>query len=64
MQAGDIAFAVPDSLVVTLERVLGNETIGNVLSWFLQVHYPFDNCELIVILLVNFILENKSRINV
>lgn len=34
LQAGDIAFSVPDSLVVTLERVLGNETIG-------KVHYPF-----------------------
>lgn len=29
MQAGDVAFSVPNSLVVTLERVLGNETIGN-----------------------------------
>lgn len=27
---GDVAFSVPDSLVVTLERVLGNETIGKV----------------------------------
>lgn len=27
-QAGDIAVSVPNSLVVTLERVLGNETIG------------------------------------
>ncbi|KAH9743652.1 Rubis-subs-bind domain-containing protein [Citrus sinensis] len=28
LQAGDVAFSVPNSLVVTLERVLGNETIG------------------------------------
>lgn len=28
LQAGDVAFSVPDSLVVTLERVLGNESIG------------------------------------
>ena len=28
LQKGDVAFSVPDSLVVTLERVLGNETIG------------------------------------
>ncbi|RWW02988.1 hypothetical protein BHE74_00011907 [Ensete ventricosum] len=27
-QAGDVAFRVPNSLVVTLDRVLGNETIG------------------------------------
>ena len=27
---GDVAFSVPNSLVVTLERVLGNETIGKV----------------------------------
>lgn len=27
-QAGDLAFSVPNSLVVTLDRVLGNETIG------------------------------------
>ncbi|KAH0728658.1 hypothetical protein KY290_003522 [Solanum tuberosum] len=32
LQAGDIAFAVPDSLVVTLERVLGNETIAELLT--------------------------------
>lgn len=30
LQVGDVAFSVPDSLVVTLERVLGNETIGKV----------------------------------
>lgn len=29
-QAGDVVFSVPNSLVVTLERVLGNETIGKV----------------------------------
>lgn len=28
LQAGDVAFSVPNSLVVTLERVLGNETVG------------------------------------
>ena len=27
---GDVAYSVPNSLVVTLERVLGNETIGKV----------------------------------
>ncbi|CAN4081758.1 unnamed protein product [Withania somnifera] len=32
LQAGDIAFSVPDSLVVTLERVLGNETIAELLT--------------------------------
>lgn len=32
-QVGDVAFSVPNSLVVTLERVLGNETIGKV-HWF------------------------------
>lgn len=31
-KAGDVAFAVPNSLVVTLKRVLGNETIGEVLT--------------------------------
>ena len=30
LQVGDVAFSVPNSLVVTLERVLGNETIGKV----------------------------------
>ncbi|CAK9185218.1 unnamed protein product [Ilex paraguariensis] len=30
LQAGDVAFSVPNPLVVTLERVLGNETIGKV----------------------------------
>uniref|UniRef100_A0A1D1ZHA4 Retinoic acid receptor RXR-gamma n=1 Tax=Anthurium amnicola TaxID=1678845 RepID=A0A1D1ZHA4_9ARAE len=29
LQAGDVAFSVPNSLIVTLERVLGDETIGN-----------------------------------
>lgn len=30
LQVGDVAFSVPNSLVVTLERVLGNESIGKV----------------------------------
>jgi hypothetical protein len=29
-QAGDVAFEVPMSLVVTLERVLGNESVGEI----------------------------------
>lgn len=41
MQAGDVAFSVPDSLVVTLERVLGNETIGKVL--LLLMSYALSN---------------------
>uniref|UniRef100_A0A5B7AH19 Putative histone-lysine N-methyltransferase setd3 isoform X2 n=1 Tax=Davidia involucrata TaxID=16924 RepID=A0A5B7AH19_DAVIN len=32
LQAGDISFSVPNSLVVTLERVLGNETIAELLT--------------------------------
>lgn len=32
MQPGDVAFAVPNSLVVTLERILGNETIAELLT--------------------------------
>ncbi|KAF4385793.1 hypothetical protein F8388_010349 [Cannabis sativa] len=32
LQIGDIAFSVPNSLVVTLERVLGNETIAELLT--------------------------------
>lgn len=32
LQAGDIAFSVPNSLVVTLERVLGNETVAELLT--------------------------------
>ncbi|KAA8548206.1 hypothetical protein F0562_004533 [Nyssa sinensis] len=32
LQAGDIAFSVPNSLVVTLERVLGNESIAELLT--------------------------------
>ncbi|KAH9792097.1 Rubis-subs-bind domain-containing protein [Citrus sinensis] len=32
LQAGDAAFSVPNSLVVTLERVLGNETIAELLT--------------------------------
>lgn len=31
-QVGDVAFSVPNSLVVTLERVLGNETVGMISS--------------------------------
>lgn len=30
LQASDVAVSVPNSLVVTLERVLGNETLGKV----------------------------------
>ncbi|KAF8378131.1 hypothetical protein HHK36_029468 [Tetracentron sinense] len=32
LQVGDVAFSVPSSLVVTLERVLGNETIAELLT--------------------------------
>ncbi|KAK8711031.1 hypothetical protein V6N13_146334 [Hibiscus sabdariffa] len=32
LQAGDVAFSVPSSLVVTLERVLGNETVAELLT--------------------------------
>ncbi|XP_044466877.1 actin-histidine N-methyltransferase [Mangifera indica] len=32
LQAGAVAFSVPNSLVVTLERVLGNETIAELLT--------------------------------
>ncbi|XP_077211929.1 uncharacterized protein LOC143847124 [Tasmannia lanceolata] len=32
LKAGDITFSVPNSLVVTLERVLGNETIAELLT--------------------------------
>ncbi|KAI4320139.1 hypothetical protein MLD38_033649 [Melastoma candidum] len=32
LQAGDLAFSVPNSLVVTLERVLGNESIAELLA--------------------------------
>ncbi|KAG0454986.1 hypothetical protein HPP92_024278 [Vanilla planifolia] len=31
LQAGDVAFSVPNSLVVTLERVLGDETVAELL---------------------------------
>jgi hypothetical protein len=31
-QAGDVAFEVPMSLVVTLERVLGDESVGEIAS--------------------------------
>ncbi|XP_022982701.1 ribulose-1,5 bisphosphate carboxylase/oxygenase large subunit N-methyltransferase, chloroplastic-like isoform X2 [Cucurbita maxima] len=32
LEVGDVAFSVPDSLVVTLERVLGNETVAELLT--------------------------------
>lgn len=32
LQAGDVAYLVPNSLVVTLDRVLGNETIAELLT--------------------------------
>ncbi|PSS30153.1 Histone-lysine N-methyltransferase [Actinidia chinensis var. chinensis] len=32
LQAGDVVFSVPNSLVVTLERVLGNENIAELLT--------------------------------
>ncbi|XP_057766928.1 uncharacterized protein LOC130987417 [Salvia miltiorrhiza] len=32
LQEGDVAFSVPNSLVVTLERVLGNETVAELLT--------------------------------
>ncbi|KAG6424792.1 hypothetical protein SASPL_115212 [Salvia splendens] len=32
LQEGDVAFCVPNSLVVTLERVLGNETVAELLT--------------------------------
>ncbi|CAO2833221.1 unnamed protein product [Amaranthus hypochondriacus] len=32
LQAGDVAFSVPNSLVVTLEKVLGNETVAELLA--------------------------------
>lgn len=32
LEAGDVAFTVPDHLVVTLERVLGNESIAELLT--------------------------------
>ncbi|KAE9619871.1 hypothetical protein Lal_00040338 [Lupinus albus] len=32
LQVGDVVFSVPNSLVVTLERVLGNETIAELLT--------------------------------
>jgi len=32
VQAGDVAFEVPMSLVVTLERVLGDESVGEMAS--------------------------------
>lgn len=38
-----MAFSVPDSLVVTLERVLGNETIGMSHS-LLRFPIPTNHC--------------------
>ncbi|KAJ3671456.1 hypothetical protein LUZ60_007535 [Juncus effusus] len=32
LQAGDVAFSVPNNLVVTLDRVLGNETVAELLT--------------------------------
>jgi len=32
LQPGDVAFSIPNSLIVTLERVLGNETIAELLT--------------------------------
>ncbi|ERN13651.1 ribulose-1,5 bisphosphate carboxylase/oxygenase large subunit N-methyltransferase, chloroplastic [Amborella trichopoda] len=32
LQAGDVAFSIPNSLIVTLERVLGNEHIAELLT--------------------------------
>lgn len=32
LEVGDVAFSVPNSLVVTLERVLGNETVAELLT--------------------------------
>ncbi|PKA55493.1 Protein SET domain group 40 [Apostasia shenzhenica] len=32
LQAGDVAFSVPKSLVVTLERILGDETVAELLT--------------------------------
>ncbi|KAG7017814.1 Histone-lysine N-methyltransferase setd3, partial [Cucurbita argyrosperma subsp. argyrosperma] len=32
LEVGDVAFSVPDSLVLTLERVLGNETVAELLT--------------------------------
>lgn len=32
LKAGDVAFSVPNSLVVTLDRVLGNETVAELLT--------------------------------
>lgn len=34
-QEGDVVFSVPNSLVVTLDRVLGNETIGKSIREFI-----------------------------
>lgn len=44
-QAGDVAFSVPNSLVVTLERVLGNETVGEGLYRFFFSHFFFSSSD-------------------
>lgn len=41
---GDVAFSVPNSLVVTLERVLGNETIGKVQSFVMRAFVLLLSC--------------------
>jgi len=52
-QPGDIAFSVPDSLVVTLERVLGNETVGMLhLSYIESVHISLSNFVFVACFLV------------
>lgn len=58
LQVGDVAFSVPGSLVVTLERVLGNETIGKVhgllsLFLFVKVHqYAISNSKIEAVLML------------
>lgn len=44
LKVGDVAFSVPDSLVVTLKRVLGNETIGNVHCFYCYSLLTFSLC--------------------
>ena len=43
-QAGDVAFEVPMSLVVTLERVLGDESIGEIASGSCNLYMWFSGC--------------------
>jgi hypothetical protein len=38
-QEGDVAFEVPMSLVVTLERVLGDESIGEIACGSCNIYY-------------------------